>query len=63
MTPPRRSSKISAKRARLALTQLLFGCTAERLASFTPASLSQSYNVPREEAERMLDRARAGRGV
>jgi hypothetical protein len=63
MTAPRRTSKISARRARSALTSLLIGCTAERLASFTAAGLSASYAVPRDEAERMLDRARAGRGV
>lgn len=39
---------------------LLTGCTKERLASFTPAALAASYNVPITTAEQMLSRARQG---
>jgi hypothetical protein len=42
---------------------LLTGCTAERLAGFTAATLAGSYNVKIETAERMLQGARRSRGL
>lgn len=61
MPPRHRKSNISQKRAQTALISLLHGCTDERLASFTAASLSGSYNVPVERAEQLLAQARQGR--
>jgi hypothetical protein len=49
---------ISKKRAAAALAMLLTGCTKERLAGFTAASLVASYNVSLETAQRMLSAAR-----
>lgn len=57
------TTKLSRPRATAALTNLLYGCTAERLAGFTAAGLSNSYNVPVARAERMLGDARRGRGL
>lgn len=54
-------TRISKKSADAALTMLLVGCTAERLAGFTAASLAGSYNVKLETAERKLADARARR--
>jgi hypothetical protein len=54
---------ISKKRSAAALTMLLTGCTPERLASFTGASLAQAYNVTPQKAEDMLAKARQGRLV
>jgi hypothetical protein len=59
----RRAGTISKKSAASALTQLLCGCTPERLAGFTAASLAGSYNVPIDKAEALLARARQGRLV
>jgi hypothetical protein len=59
----RHPSRISGKCAKMALTSLLYGCTLERLASFTAQGLAASYRVPIAEAERMLSRAREGRLV
>lgn len=53
---------LPANRAKAALSMLLNGCKAERLAGFTAASLAASYNVPVEQAAAMLDAARRGRG-
>jgi hypothetical protein len=61
MTRSYGSKQISGKRATSALTQLLYGCTDERLQGFTAASLAGSYNVPLATAERMLDGARLAR--
>jgi hypothetical protein len=65
MVPPmsarRRTSQLSGNKAKAALAQLLAGCTKERLAGFTAASLSASYNVPHDKAEELLARARQGR--
>jgi hypothetical protein len=52
------SKQISQKRATAALSILLYGCTAERLAGFTAAGLAGSYNVPLATAEQMLSAAR-----
>jgi hypothetical protein len=52
------TKNITQKRARAALSQLLYGCTAERLAGFTAAGLAGSYNVPLATAEQMLSAAR-----
>lgn len=57
----RRRSTVSKKCAATALVSLLHGCTDERLASFTAASLAASYNVPLERAAEMLAAARQGR--
>jgi hypothetical protein len=57
----RRTSSLSCRKAQSALAQLLYGCKPQRLADFTAAGLSASYNVPVAEAERMLARARQGR--
>lgn len=51
------------KQATTALVNLLYGCTPERLAGFTAASLSASYNVPVAQAEELLMRARLGRAA
>lgn len=59
--PPRSRSNLPQNRAVSALASLLHGCTDERLASFTGASLASSYNVPLERAEAMLAAARQGR--
>ena len=59
----RRPSHISSKRAEAALSMLLTGCTAERLAGFTAAALAGSYNVKIEIVERMLQGARRSRGL
>lgn len=45
----------------LALTGLLYGCTDERLASFTASGLASAYNVPLARVEAMLASARQGR--
>jgi hypothetical protein len=58
-----RTSSMTAKRAKAALSMLLAGCTAERLAGFTAAGLSSSYNVSIAEAEKMLAATRQGRLV
>jgi hypothetical protein len=57
----RRTSHLSQRRAAAALSMLLSGCTAERLAGFTAAGLASTHNVKLGEAERMLDAARRGR--
>jgi hypothetical protein len=54
------SKNLSHKKAAAALTALLAGCRRERLAEFTAAGLSASYNVPLGIAEEMLARARQG---
>jgi dihydrodipicolinate synthase/N-acetylneuraminate lyase len=59
----RRTTKLSAKCAKAALAQLLSGCRDDRLAGFTAAGLSGSYNVSPAEAEKMLAAARSGRGL
>ena len=53
---------LSKPKATMMLTQLLYGCTPERLASFTAEGLSGSYNVPLATVERMLGEARGRRG-
>lgn len=53
---------LSKPKATMALAQLLYGCTPERLASFTAQGLSAAYNVPPATAERMLGEARGRRG-
>lgn len=53
---------LSRKKAELALTGLLYGCTDERLAGFTADGLAASYNVPVERTKVLLDGARLGRG-
>jgi hypothetical protein len=58
-----RPSRISGKCAKQALVSLLYGCTPERLASFTAQGLAASYRVPIAEAERMLAKARQGRMI
>lgn len=55
-------ASLSAKQAEGALTHLLFFCTDERLAGFTAAGLSASYNVPIARVEAMLSDARGRRG-
>jgi hypothetical protein len=57
------NARLSAKRATGALTSLLYGCTAERLAGFTAAGLAKSWNVSVDVAERMLVAARLERGL
>lgn len=57
--PKKRPSSV---RAKASLSMLLNGCTAERLAGFTAAGLSASYNVPIAQASVMLAAARLGRG-
>jgi hypothetical protein len=54
---------ISRKSAVSSLTRLLAFCTLERLAGFTAAGLAAMFNVSREVAGEMLERARARRGV
>jgi hypothetical protein len=54
-------SRISRRSADMQLTLLLTGCTAERLAGFTAASLAASYRVPLAVAEKKLAAAREGR--
>lgn len=63
MATRRRPSRISKKRAQVALVSLLYGATAERLRGFTAASLAASYNVTLATAERRLSDARKGRGL
>jgi hypothetical protein len=63
MRPGRGTKQLSRKRATGALAMLLSGCTQERLAGFTAASLASSYNVPLAKAAELLDRARQGRLV
>lgn len=55
------TKKLSSKRAASAVAMLLSGCTAERLASFTGASLAAAYNVPPAKAEEMLAAAKEAR--
>ena len=52
---------LSKPKATAALTQLLYGCTLDKLASFTAEGLAASYNVPLATAERMLREARGRR--
>lgn len=54
-------AKMSQRRATAALTNLLYFCTVERLAGFTAAGLSASYNVPPAKCAEMLAAARKGR--
>jgi hypothetical protein len=54
---------MSRKQAESALAMLLAGCVDERLAGFTPESLSGSYNVPKERAAAMLADARRRRAA
>ena len=61
MTTRSYPSRISAKQAKQGLTQLLYGCTEERLAGFTAQGLAASWRVPIAEVEDLLKRARAGR--
>lgn len=56
-----RKPNITQKSAVTALFSLLHGCTDERLASFTAASLAGSYNVSLDRAAEMLAAARQGR--
>lgn len=63
MPPRHRKSNMSQKRAQCALTNLLFGCTDERLAGFTAASLASSYRVPLARVEMMLADARRARAA
>lgn len=55
------SANLSRKKAELALSGLLYGCTEERLAGFTAQGLAASYNVPLPRAQVMLDEARRRR--
>ena len=57
------TKQITQKRAAAALTQLLYGCTDERLAGFTAQGLAGSYNVPLATAEQMLTAARRTRAA
>lgn len=65
--PPRRNhfgqKQRTAKDRRSALTQLLYGCTPERLQSFTAESLTASYGVPLKDCADLLASAKAGRGA
>lgn len=61
MTARTYPSRISKRSAEVALTNLLYGCTGERLAGFTAAALAAAYNVPAAICEAMLVRARDGR--
>jgi len=63
MTSRSYPSTISAKRAKQALCQLLYGCTPERLAGFTAEGLAASYRVPIGEVAGLLQRAKKGRGL
>lgn len=56
-------ASLSARKAETALTALLYGCTAERLAGFSGAGLAASYNVPLPRAEAMLAEAKRRRGL
>ena len=55
-------ASLSRVKAERALNELLYLCTAERLAGFTAAGLSASYNVPIARVEAMLSDARGRRG-
>ena len=55
--------KLSRKKAEVAVTMLLAGCTDERLAGFTAESLAASYNVAASDVARMLADARRRRGL
>jgi len=63
MTARSYPSTISAKGAKQALTQLLYGCTPERLAGFTAEGLARSYRVPIGEVAGLLERARRARNA
>lgn len=63
MTARSYPSRISAKQAKQALTQLLYGCTPERLAGFTAQGLAASWNVPITEVAEQLERAKKARLV
>jgi hypothetical protein len=56
-------AQLSQKRAAVALSMLLYGCTDERLKDFTAAGLAGSYNVSLAAAETMLAGARKARGL
>jgi hypothetical protein len=56
-------SRISKRSADMQLTQLLYGCTDERLRGFTAASLVGMFNVSLAVAEAKLAAARVGRGL
>lgn len=51
------------RQAETALVQLLYGCTTERLASFTADSLAASYGVKRDRVEQLLVEARLRRAA
>jgi hypothetical protein len=57
------NAHLSQKKAEMALTMLLFGCTAERLAGFTAASLAGSYRVALPKIEQLLADAKERRGI
>lgn len=57
------NAQLSQKKAELALTMLLYGCTVERLGGFTAGGLATSYNVPVVRAETLLVDARRRRGL
>lgn len=63
MTARAYPSRISKKSASFALANLLCGCTAERLGSFTASGLAAMYNVPAATVEKMLGDARRRRGL
>jgi len=56
------NAHLSRKKAEMALTMLLYGCTVERLRGFTASSLAASYNVPITRTMALLDDARRRRG-
>lgn len=60
--PSRPNAQLSQKKAEVALTMLLYGCTVDRLGGFTAGGLATSYNVPIVRAEALLSDARRRRG-
>lgn len=56
-------AQMSQRKAVAAVASLLSGCTAERLAAMSAASLAGSYNVPLDKAEEMLAAARKVRAA
>lgn len=56
-----RPAALSGNRARAALIQLLYGCTAERLQSFTADELAATHNIKPAKAQEMLAAARERR--
>lgn len=55
--------QLSVASARSQLSQLLAGCTDEKLAGFTADSLAKMYRVKMTDIEAMLHTARTARAI